>query len=88
MLSFLLRSLIADSLADIQVSSLDENNVASHERLVTVTGNFDAQLKAIELILEKLSEDVEYPPNLSSPFKVNPCISHYLMLPQANHVAF
>lgn len=63
-----LSSLVAKSFAGIQVSRVDRHSVATGERLVTVTGNFEVQLKAIELILEELCKDLKYQPNLTSPF--------------------
>lgn len=66
--SFVFRSFIEESHAGIKISPQDNNYVGLHDRLVTVTGTFDNQMNAIDLILKKLSEDVHYPPNLSSPF--------------------
>ncbi|KAL6911278.1 hypothetical protein ACP4OV_000083 [Aristida adscensionis] len=63
-----IKSFIEESHAGIKISPQDNNFVGLHDRLVTVTGTFDDQMKAIHLILKKLSEDVHYPPNLSSPF--------------------
>jgi RNA-binding protein Nova len=64
----LFRSFIEDSGAGIKISPQDNNFVGLHDRLVTITGALNTQLRAIWLILKKLSEDVHYPPNLSSPF--------------------
>ena len=66
--SFRFRSFIEESHAGIKISPQDNNYAGLHDRLVTVTGTFDNQMNAIDLILKKLSEDVHYPPNLSSPF--------------------
>ncbi|KAK3159509.1 hypothetical protein QOZ80_2AG0150970 [Eleusine coracana subsp. coracana] len=63
-----IKSFIEQSHAGIKISPQDNNYVGLHDRLVTVTGTFDNQMQAIDLILRKLSEDVHYPPNLSSPF--------------------
>lgn len=65
---FPFRSFIEESHAGIKISPQDNNYAGLHDRLVTVTGTFDNQMNAIDLILKKLSEDVHYPPNLSSPF--------------------
>jgi hypothetical protein len=59
---------IEQSHAGIKISPHDNNYVGLHDSLVTVTGTFDNQMQAIDIILRKLSEDVHYPPNLSSPF--------------------
>ncbi|CAN6238997.1 unnamed protein product [Urochloa humidicola] len=63
-----IKSFIEESHAGIKISPQDNNYAGLHDRLVTVTGTFDNQMNAIDLILKKLSEDVHYPPNLSSPF--------------------
>ncbi|WVZ73102.1 hypothetical protein U9M48_021450 [Paspalum notatum var. saurae] len=63
-----IKSFIEESHAGIKISPQDNNYVGLHDRLVTVTGTFDSQMTAIDLILKKLSEDVHYPPNLSSPY--------------------
>ncbi|XP_072967636.1 protein BTR1-like [Typha angustifolia] len=63
-----IKSLIEDSHAGIKISPQDNNYAGLHDRLVTVTGSFDQQMRAIFLILSKLLEDVHYPPSLSSPF--------------------
>ncbi|AQK76316.1 Protein BTR1 [Zea mays] len=63
-----IKSFIEESHAGIKISPQDNNYVGLHDRLVTVTGTFDNQMNAIDLILKKLSEDVHYPANLSSPF--------------------
>lgn len=63
-----IKAFIEDSHAGIKISPQDNNFVGLHDRLVTITGPFNNQMRAIYLILSKLSEDVHYPPNLSSPF--------------------
>jgi RNA-binding protein Nova len=63
-----IKSFIEDSHAGIKISPQDNNFVGLHDRLVTITGPLNTQMRAIYLILNKLSEDVHYPPNLSSPF--------------------
>uniref|UniRef100_A0A0A8YRH7 K Homology domain-containing protein n=1 Tax=Arundo donax TaxID=35708 RepID=A0A0A8YRH7_ARUDO len=63
-----IKSFVTASHADILVLQMDTRIVGLHDRLVTITGTFGPQLKAIELILNKLSQDDQYPPNLSSPF--------------------
>jgi RNA-binding protein Nova len=74
----LYRSFIEQSHAGIKISPQDNNYVGLHDRLVTVTGTFDNQMQAIDLILRKLSEDIHYPPNLSSPFPYAGSSYHFL----------
>ncbi|XP_072979740.1 protein BTR1-like [Typha angustifolia] len=63
-----IKSLIDESHAGIKISPQDNNFAGLHDRLVTVTGSFDEQMRAIFLIVSKLLEDTHYPPSLSSPF--------------------
>ncbi|OAY81114.1 protein BTR1-like isoform X2 [Ananas comosus] len=63
-----IKSFIEESHAGIKISPQDNNYAGLHDRLVTVTGSFDQQMRAIFLILSKLLEDAHYPPSLSSPF--------------------
>lgn len=65
---YICRSFIEESHAGIKISPQDNNYAGLHDRLVTVTGSFDQQMRAIFLILSKLLEDAHYPPSLSSPF--------------------
>lgn len=63
-----IKSFIEDSGAGIKISPQDQNMVGLNDRLVTVTGSLDEQMRAIDLILSKLSEDAYYPQTLNSPF--------------------
>lgn len=63
-----IKAFIEDSNAGIKISPQDNNYAGLHDRLVTITGPFDRQMHAIDLILNKLMDDVHYPHNLSTPF--------------------
>ncbi|RZS09510.1 hypothetical protein BHM03_00040598 [Ensete ventricosum] len=62
-----IKSFIEDSRAGIKISPQD-NNAGLNDRLVTLTGSFEEQMRAIFLILSKLVEDAQYPPTFNSPF--------------------
>lgn len=64
----LYRSFIEDSQADIKISPQEHNYVGLNDRLVTLIGTFDEQMRAIFLIMSKLIEDSHYPQSLNSPF--------------------
>lgn len=64
-----IKSFIEDSQADIKISPQEHNYVGLNDRLVTVTGTLDEQMRAIFLIISKLIEDSHYPQSLSSPFQ-------------------
>ncbi|KAE9451311.1 hypothetical protein C3L33_16808, partial [Rhododendron williamsianum] len=67
--SFLfLRSFIEDSRAGIKISPLDNNFIGLNDRLVTLTGTLDEQMRAVELIMLKLAEDPHYAQSFSAPF--------------------
>ncbi|KAL9258448.1 BTR1-like protein [Drosera capensis] len=62
-----IKSFIEQSQAGIKISPQD-NSYGVSDRLVTLTGSFDEQMRAIELILAKLSEDSHYLHLLNAPF--------------------
>ncbi|KAK1313426.1 hypothetical protein QJS10_CPA06g00200 [Acorus calamus] len=62
------RSFIEESQAGIKISPQDNNYVGLNDRLVTLTGSLDEQMRAIYLILSRLSEDMHYSQSISSPF--------------------
>lgn len=64
----LCRSFIEDSQAGIKISPLDNNYYGLTDRLVTLTGTLDEQMRAIELILSKLTDDAHYPLTMTYPF--------------------
>lgn len=55
-----IKSLIESSQAGIKISPQDNNYYGLNERLITVTGGLDEQLRAVDLILSKLIEDPHY----------------------------
>ncbi|KAF3619921.1 putative histone H2B.1-like [Capsicum annuum] len=63
------RSFIEDSRAGIKISPQDYNFPGLHDRLVTVTGTLEEQMRAIELILFKLAEDHNYVQSMNAPFQ-------------------
>ncbi|KAF7132261.1 hypothetical protein RHSIM_Rhsim09G0145400 [Rhododendron simsii] len=66
--SVLSRSFIEDSRAGIKISPLDNNFIGLNDRLVTLTGTLDEQMRAVELIMLKLAEDPHYAQSFSAPF--------------------
>ncbi|KAK9124091.1 hypothetical protein Sjap_013693 [Stephania japonica] len=63
-----IKSFIEDSQAGIKISPQDHNYIGLSDRLVTLTGSLDEQMRAIFLILSKLMEDNHYSQSMSSPF--------------------
>ncbi|GAB2286908.1 Protein btr1 [Dionaea muscipula] len=63
-----IKSFIEDSQAGIKISPQDNGYLGLSDRLVTLTGSFDEQMRAIELILSKLTEDPHYLHLLNAPF--------------------
>ncbi|CAN4115065.1 unnamed protein product [Withania somnifera] len=64
-----IKSFIEDSRAGINISPQDYNFPELHDRLVTVTGTLEEQMRAIELILIKLAEDPHYMQSMNAPFQ-------------------
>lgn len=64
-----IKSFIEDSRAGIKISPQDNNFPGLHDRVVTVTGTLDEQMRAIELILCKLAEDPHYMQSMNAPFQ-------------------
>lgn len=62
------RSFIEESQAGIKISPQDNNYLGLNDRLVTLTGTLDEQMRAIELILSKLAEDAHYTQSMNAPF--------------------
>lgn len=62
------RSFIEESQAGIKISPQDNNYYGLNDRLVTVTGTLDEQMRAIDLILSKLAEDPHYSQSMNAPF--------------------
>ncbi|OVA19485.1 K Homology domain [Macleaya cordata] len=63
-----IKSFIEDSQAGIKISPQDQNFIGLSDRLVTLTGSLEEQMRAIYLILSKLSEDAHYPQSVNAPF--------------------
>ncbi|XP_039071932.1 protein BTR1-like isoform X2 [Hibiscus syriacus] len=63
-----IKSFIDGSQAGIKISPQDNNFYGLNDRLVTVTGTLDEQLRAIDLILLKLCEDPHYSQAIHAPF--------------------
>ncbi|XP_008787443.1 protein BTR1 [Phoenix dactylifera] len=63
-----IKSFIEDSRAGIKISPQDHTYVGLNDRLVTLSGSFEEQMRAVYLILLKLIEDAHYPQTLNSPF--------------------
>lgn len=57
-----------DSQAVIKISRLDHSYYGLNDRLVTLTGILDEQMRALELILLKLSEDTLYSQTMTVPY--------------------
>lgn len=62
------RSFIEESQAGIKISPQDNSYAGISDRLVTVAGTIEEQMRAIDLILSKLSEDSYYIQSMSTPF--------------------
>lgn len=63
-----IKSFIEDSHAGIKISPQDNGYVGLSDRLVTLTGSVSEQMRAIELILAKLTEDQHYLQAMNAPF--------------------
>ena len=61
------RSFIEDSGAGIKISPQDNNYIGLSDRIVTVTGSFEEEMQAIDLILSKLTEDPLYLQSMNAP---------------------
>ena len=64
----LCRSFIEDSQAGIKISPQDNNYMGSTDRLVTLSGTIEEQMRATDLIVSKLSEDPHYTQSMNYPF--------------------
>ncbi|EOA21054.1 hypothetical protein CARUB_v10001394mg [Capsella rubella] len=63
-----IKSFIEESKAGIKISPLDNTYYGLSDRLVTLSGTFEEQMRAIDLILAKLTEDDHYSQNVHSPY--------------------
>eukprot|EP00262_Sarcandra_glabra_P017529 TRINITY_DN6028_c0_g1_i1.p1 TRINITY_DN6028_c0_g1~~TRINITY_DN6028_c0_g1_i1.p1 ORF type:complete len:348 (-),score=62.35 TRINITY_DN6028_c0_g1_i1:501-1505(-) len=64
----IIKSFIEDSQAGIKISPQDHHYVGLNDRLVTLTGSLEEQMRAIILILSKLIEDSHYSQSINAPF--------------------
>ncbi|KAH7547822.1 hypothetical protein JRO89_XS14G0020700 [Xanthoceras sorbifolium] len=64
----IIKSFIEDSQAGIKISPVDHNYYGLNDRLVTLTGSLDEQMRAIELIISKLTEEAHYSQTVNIPF--------------------
>ncbi|XP_028783027.1 protein BTR1-like, partial [Neltuma alba] len=63
-----IRSFIEDSQASIKISPQDYNYYGLNDRLVTLIGTLDEQMRALELVISKLAEDPHYSESMNTPF--------------------
>ncbi|XP_050108243.1 protein BTR1-like isoform X3 [Malus sylvestris] len=63
-----IKSFIEESQAGIKISPQDNNYFGLNDRLVTITGSLDEQMRAVDLIVAKLSEDSHYAQSMNAPF--------------------
>ncbi|KAE8683238.1 Protein BTR1 [Hibiscus syriacus] len=63
-----IKSFNEDSQAGIKISPQDNNFYGLNDRLVILTGTLDEQMRAIELVLSKLSEFLHYSQAINAPF--------------------
>ncbi|KAK9284057.1 hypothetical protein L1049_012317 [Liquidambar formosana] len=63
-----IKSFIEESQAGIKISPQDSNFFGLNDRLVTLTGSLEEQMRAIDLIISKLTEDPHYSQSMNAPF--------------------
>ncbi|KAG7031990.1 Protein BTR1, partial [Cucurbita argyrosperma subsp. argyrosperma] len=63
-----IKTFIEDSQAGIKISPQDNNYMGSTDRLVTLSGTIEEQMRATDLIVSKLSEDPHYTQSMNYPF--------------------
>ncbi|XP_057540225.1 protein BTR1 isoform X2 [Amaranthus tricolor] len=62
-----IKSFIEDSGAGIKISPQDNNYIGLTDRVVTLTGSFEGQMRATDLIISKLTEDPLYLQSMNAP---------------------
>ncbi|KAK9046827.1 hypothetical protein V6N11_052701 [Hibiscus sabdariffa] len=82
-----IKSFIDGSQAGIKISPQDNNFYGLNDRLVTVTGTLDEQLRAIDLILSKLCEDPHYSQAMHAPFSYAVATATYNSMSYASNGA-
>ncbi|XP_068640670.1 protein BTR1-like isoform X4 [Aristolochia californica] len=63
-----IKSFQEDSQAGIKISPQENNFMGLHDRLVTLTGSLEEQMRAVYLILSKLAEDAHYSQSVNAPY--------------------
>ncbi|XP_068645564.1 protein BTR1-like isoform X1 [Aristolochia californica] len=63
-----IKSFQEDSQAGIKISPQENNFSGLHDRLVTLTGSLEEQMRALYLILSKLAEDAHYSQSVNAPY--------------------
>ncbi|XP_010907457.1 protein BTR1 isoform X2 [Elaeis guineensis] len=63
-----IKSFVEDSGAGIKISPQDNNHVGLNDRLTTITGSLEEQIRALFLILSRLSEDTHYSQSIITPY--------------------
>mmetsp|Transcript_24020 Transcript_24020/g.75232 ORF Transcript_24020/g.75232 Transcript_24020/m.75232 type:complete len:318 (-) Transcript_24020:393-1346(-) len=67
-----IRSFVEDSGAQIKISSQEQQLPGVQDRILTVTGSLDQQLRAVALVVTKMSEDPNYAMFASMPINYAP----------------
>lgn len=80
-----IKSFIEDSQAAIKISPQDTNYYGLNDRLVTLTGTLDEQMRAADLILSKLCEDPNYSQNIHAPFSYAAAYNSMNYAPNTNY---
>ncbi|XP_010243184.1 PREDICTED: protein BTR1-like isoform X2 [Nelumbo nucifera] len=90
-----IKSFIEDSQAGIKISPQDHNFIGLNDRLVTLTGSLEEQMRAIYLVLSKLIEDAHYSQSTNGPFSYSGVnfssfhgIPYIQLLPSVGTVAY
>ncbi|KAG9442203.1 hypothetical protein H6P81_018057 [Aristolochia fimbriata] len=63
-----IKSFQEDSQAGIKISPQENNFMGLHDRLVTLTGSLEEQMRALYLVLSKLAEDAHYSQSVNAPY--------------------
>ncbi|KAJ4829844.1 Protein btr1 [Turnera subulata] len=64
----IIKSFIEESQAGIKISPMENTYYGLSDRLVTVSGTLEEQMRAIDLILSKLTDDPHYAQTVQTPF--------------------
>lgn len=82
----LCRAFVEDSGANIKLSSHDQTIPGVSDRMVTITGTLEKQLRAVDSIISKLSEDPNYAQYANAPISY-PGMSYILYIMSFYHVS-